>query len=101
MEYLIIYIKNTATIITAFGVIAGILVKFKDRIKNFFVGDIIKEQHQIHIELKRVEILTLIHNHPNERIKISTAYGEYKAFGGNCYINDLYDEWKLKQGVKK
>jgi hypothetical protein len=59
------------------------------------------ENHKnIKLQIKRLELLNLIHHSPDKKKQIERVYVEYKDLGGNSYIDDVYDEWE-KQGKGK
>ena len=43
--------------------------------------------------LKRLELLNMLHHSPEEKEIITKLYGEYKALGGNSYIDIQYQKW--------
>jgi len=43
--------------------------------------------------LKRLELLNMMQHSPEEKDTITRLYGEYKAIGGNSYIDIQYQKW--------
>lgn len=57
----------------------------------------LKEQNEflkgLEIRMLRLEIVNTIKHFPNEQSKIMALYDEYKAKGGNSYIDEIFNEW--------
>ena len=45
-------------------------------------------------KVARLEMLDMISHAPHKREKILALYDEYKAMGGNSYIDEVVSEWK-------
>jgi type III secretory pathway component EscV len=49
---------------------------------------------EVELSTMRIEIVSMIEQHPEERLLICRMYDEYKKSGGNTYIDSLFDNWK-------
>jgi hypothetical protein len=54
----------------------------------------------IELEAKRNSLLYLINLLPDNTVAIMRAYDEYKALGGNSYIDDIFYKWKAEYTKK-
>ena len=50
-------------------------------------------KENIYSSLKRLELLNMIHHSPEEKEIITRLYAEYKALGGNSYVDLQYQKW--------
>jgi hypothetical protein len=50
--------------------------------------------------VKRLELLEAIHHTPDAAQVIHQVYKEYKAVGGNSYVDEVYETWDEKHGRK-
>jgi len=48
------------------------------------------------MHIKQLQILSAIHNTPNERRLIDQMYDSYKELGGNSYIDTVVAEWRVR-----
>ena len=60
-----------------------------------------KTHCDINMQVKRVELLQMMHQSPLKYNRIESLYNEYKNMGGNSYIDDVYYEWKEEHETKK
>jgi hypothetical protein len=60
-----------------------------------------KTHSDINMQVKRVELLQMIHQSPLKYNRIESLYHEYKSMGGNSYIDDVYYEWKEENEARK
>ena len=75
--------------LTALASLLGVIAKYKNKIKWFFIGE-------LELRLMRLELQQLIEHHPSEKTAIMTLFTEYKDKGGNCYLDAVYDKWKCE-----
>lgn len=61
--------------------------------------DIDDNQKDAQLRLLRLEILNLINNNPKNLDTILETFDEYKALGGNHYIDAIISKWKKSQGI--
>lgn len=56
----------------------------------------------VNSQIKRVELLQMIHQSPSKALRIEALYKEYKSAGGNSYIDDVFEDWRtsFKQAKK-
>ena len=53
-----------------------------------------KSALETNLQVKRLELLQMMHQFPAKTSRIDSLYREYKSNGGNSYIDDVYCEWK-------
>lgn len=68
------------------------------------LSGMLKEQNEylqrMELRLLRLEIMHTVQNYPTEQEKIMSLYDEYKARGGNSYIDEIYNEWAKRIAAK-
>ena len=60
-----------------------------------------KWRKKIERQIKRLEFLYAIHFCTNNEVLIKQLYDEYKALGGNSYIDQMYQDWLAGINKKK
>lgn len=48
---------------------------------------------EINLQVKRLELLQMMHQYPSKVTRIQSLYKDYKLMGGNSYIDDVFSEW--------
>ena len=64
---------------------------------------LIQDNKELKLETLRIKYLHFYYHQPWEAQIISSIFDEYKARGGNSWIDELHVEWKrnLRNGVYK
>ena len=70
-------------------------LSYKNRIEKKM--DLLIEQSKDHkLELLRLKFLHFVEHKPLEVTIISSIFDEYKALGGDSWIDDIHTDWKKK-----
>lgn len=83
-------IADIASIITA---LLAVLAVTK-RGRAWLIKPATDDTKELFLGQKRQELLFLIHAYPKNMEKIETVYTEYKALGGNSYIDGIVLSWR-------
>ena len=111
LEFGLTVINTCAAIITALGVIIGAskhgrkwLLKPLDNKLSAHIANINKTVDHLGKKLsnqqregRRIEILMLLRDYPNNVEAIEGAFSYYKKLGGNTYIDRLVEKWRVGQ----
>jgi predicted membrane-bound mannosyltransferase len=82
--------------LSVFTVAIATIYRYKEKIKRWLLKEVKDEIREDKLETKRNSILYLITFIPENSVAIMRAYDEYKALGGNSYIDDVFYRWKAE-----
>ncbi|GBR72800.1 hypothetical protein NO1_0268 [Candidatus Termititenax aidoneus] len=94
IDNLIKIFTQTSEIFTALGIALGALGVFSGKLKKWL------GIHELHVGLKRLEIMNLIQHTPENSALICRLYDKYKKMDGNTYIDSLFGKWKQSFGAE-
>ena len=83
-----------ACIIASISVTGIAIIKSKERIKKWLIGD-------INASVLRLELLFLIQHEPENVTKIMRLYDKYEETGHNTYIHAVFKQWEKKYFDKR
>ena len=63
--------------------------------------EISKRIDEVELQELRNRFIQLVYHTPNETMLINATFDEYKALGGDSWVDDVYDKWLAKQHKNK
>jgi len=92
--------------IDAFNFIKGYFLRWQRNDQRF--AKLESEIKDSKLSQKRTEYMMIVHIDPTQTIYIQGLYDEYKAMGGNSYLDGIHKNWvekhceiKTKKGRKR
>jgi|GEM_PF-5866258 len=83
-------ITQLASIVTTLGIIFAATKKGR----AWLLNPVLKKCDDNTRNIKRLELLMMIDNHPEMVQPINMLYDEYHKMGGNSYVSIVYNVWR-------